>query len=368
MKFNIAVLTIKQLCDMKKVTIVLLAASISFFYSCEKDPSLKKTYVKYPVTEAAPGKWRQMLDTGNVEIIEPAYFSIGSKGFAINQQTNEVYEYNAATNEVSKKSNFPGLRRLSGATAFSIGNKGYYGLGLGQRSLKEGTQTEWRYVYIVDFWEYDPSNDSWVRKADLPIPANPGQYPPLQASFFGAYGIGIGGKGYVGSGRDINFSIRKYLYEFDPQTNTWAAKATPNDTRYAPEYSDIVVAFTIGNKGYIGDSTRLWEFTPSAGSWKLLNATPSALKVPVISIASKTKGYIYGSINSLNNLHPELKNDFWEFTPDAGKGTWKKLADFGGKPRAASPAFILNDKLYMGFGSDLSISVLTDLWEYTPLP
>lgn len=349
---------------MKKITVVLLVAFLPCLISCERDLP-PDTYVSYPVTPAVPGKWRQMLDTGNLEIIEPVFFSIGSKGFTINQQTNEVYEYDAASNKVTKKGNFPGPRRLSSATAFSIGNKGYFGLGLGQKSIKEGSQTEWEYVYRIDFWQYDPVADSWTRKADLPIPPNPNQYEPKQSSFFGAFGIEIANKGYVGSGRDVNFSIRKYLYEYNPQTDSWIDK-TGN---YAPGFSQIVMAFSIGDKGYIADSTTMWEYTPTAvNPWKLLNAVPETLKQPVIGLSATAKGYLYGSISSLNNIKPELKNDFWEFTPNAGRGTWKKLTEFGGKPRAASPAFILNDKVYIGFGSDLSASVLTDMWEYMPLP
>lgn len=350
---------------MKKITVVLLIASLSGLISCERDRIVPDTRISYPITGAVPGKWRQMLDTGKLEIIEPVFFSIGSKGFTINQQTNEVYRYDAATNLVTKMSNFTGPRRLSSATGFSIGNKGYYGLGLGQKSIKEGAQTEWEYVYRIDFWEYDMATDTWTRKADLPIPANPNQYEPKQASFFGAFGIEIGNKGYVGSGRDINFSIRKYLFEYNPLTDSWADK-TGN---YAPGFSQIVMAFSIGDTGYIADSTTMWEYSPSAANpWKPLNAVPQTLKQPVTALGAATKGYVYGSINSLNNLKPELKNDFWEFTPNTGRGTWKKLAEFGGKPRAASPAFILNNNVYIGFGSDLSASVLTDMWEYTPLP
>lgn len=353
---------------MKKIILIMLALGIVIFNSCKKDPPVSNP-INYPTSQVIPGKWRQMLNTNNIEIIQPAYFSVGDRGFMVNSQTNEVYEYDAVNNKVLKKANFPGPRRQSSATAFSIGNKGYYGLGLGQKSIKEGSQTQWNYVYRVDFWEYDPVNDSWIRKADLPIPPNPSQREPKQTSFFGAYGIVINNKGYVGSGRDINFSIRKYLYEYNPQSNTWSALATPESLNYPPGYSAIVIAFSIGNKGYIGNSDTLWEFNPlSATPWKVMNSVSQSFKQPVLSLGSKTKGYIYGSITSLNKLKPELKNDFYEFTPNADKGSWKKLSDFEGTPRAASPGFILKDKVYLGFGSDLSASVLTDMWEYTPVP
>ncbi len=361
-------LTFNYLDHMKKCILIMLATGVVILSSCKKDPPVSNP-VNYPISEVSPGKWRQMLDTNNIEIIQPAYFSIGESGFTVNPQTNEVFEYDAVKNKVIKKVNFPGPRRQSLATAFSIGNKGYYGLGLGQKSIKEGSQAQWNYVYRVDFWEYNPVNDSWTRKADLPIPPNPNQQEPKQASFFGAYGIAINNKGYVGSGRDINFSLRKYLYEYNPQSNTWAVIATPDSVNYAPGYSAITVAFSIGNKGYIGNSDTLWEFNPlSATPWKVMNFVSQSFKNPVLSLGSKTKGYIYGSVTNLNKLKPELKNDFYEFTPNADKGSWKRLSDFEGTPRAGSAGFILKDKVYMGFGSNLSASVLTDMWEYSPLP
>src|SRR5262249_10528417 len=76
----------------------------------------------------------------------------------------------------TQKANFGGGAR-EGATGFSIGKKGYIGLGA---------------VYPIsykDFWEYDPDANTWTQKADF---AGDGRLY--------AVGFTIAGKAYVGTG------------------------------------------------------------------------------------------------------------------------------------------------------------------------
>jgi hypothetical protein len=348
---------------MKKISVTSMLLAVIFIYGCKKD-ELRATYEVFPQTAAVPGKWRQILDTSNIEIIQPLFFAIGNKGYTINQQTNEVYQFDTL-NRIMQKKFFPGQRRQSGAVAFTIGNKGYYGFGVGKKSLQEGTQTVWQFQYLVDFWEYDPVADNWNQKPSLPVLIRYGV-----PSFIGAYGFGIGTKGYVGSGGDNTFTTVPYFFEYNQTTETWITDTTQADIlNYGPQYSSVSIAFSIGTKGYVGDSTKLWEFNPLAvKKWRSLNPSPVSLQSPVIAIGGKTKGYLYGSTSSLNSVTPALKNEFYEYVPDAGigGGTWNKLAAFAGQPRAACPAFFLNDRVYIGFGSNLSADVFGDMWEYTP--
>lgn len=255
------------------------------------------------------------------------------------------------------------------ATAFAIGGNGYYGLGLGQKNLKEGSQTQWGYVYRVDLWKYDPMNDEWTRKSDCPIPPNVYQYDPKQSSFFGAYGIVINNKAYIGSGRDINFSIRRYLYEYEPQADKWRAIVKDSADIYPPGHSNIVMAFAVANKGYIGNTDTLWEFDPAAVlKWRQVRSVTGSTRQPVLSLGSSTKGYVFGSLTSLNNIQPQMVKDFYEFTPDVNGGSWRTITEFKGPARAGCPGFILNNRIYIGFGSNIAAKVLTDIWEYMPVP
>src|SRR5271157_3785708 len=88
---------------------------------------------------------------------------------------------------------FGGAARDS-AVGFSIGSKGYIGTGY------DGT-TEYK-----DFWEYDPTANTWTRKADF-----------AGAARDSAVGFAIGsiGKGYIGTGYDGS-SDYKDFWEYDP--------------------------------------------------------------------------------------------------------------------------------------------------------
>lgn len=359
---------------MEKTSILFVVTGLLLMYSCGKKYEIPNEF--YPQKAAVKGQWRQMLDTNDIEIIAQVYFSIGNKGYSVNQQTNEVYEYNADSNKVTRKAPFPGPRRSSMATAFTIGNKGYYGLGLGSKIIKSGSEVGLTPDYRTDFWEYDAAVDSWTQKKSLPIKSNTGF-----TSFYDAYGFGIGDTGYVGSGRYINGSILNAFFAYDQKSGNWTEKDSydqsllPIDKRvpYPPDFSDITMAFSIGGKGYVGDANNFWEYNPkSAKPWTLLKPVPSlpqVMKNPIMSIGAKTKGYLYGSTTNLTLVQPELIKDFWEFDPlkTPINGGWTKLTDFSGKARGACALFSLNDKIYLGFGSNLTADVLEDIWEYTPL-
>src|SRR6185503_2590366 len=100
-----------------------------------------------------------------------------------------------------------------------------------------------RQTFSRDFWEYDPSLDSWTQKADFGGTAREG-----------AVGLSIGGKGYIGTGKDSS-GERNDFWEYDPVTNTWLQK---------PDYPGGIVSrassFTISDKVYIIEpySQRFW--------------------------------------------------------------------------------------------------------------
>src|SRR5207249_10837916 len=69
----------------------------------------------------------------------------------------------------------------SGLSSFSINGKGYTGTGAVGPSN-----------FYKDFWEYDPSNDTWAQKADF---GGTGRWA--------AVGFSIGNKGYIGTGTEL---------------------------------------------------------------------------------------------------------------------------------------------------------------------
>ena len=149
----------------------------------------------------------------------------------------------------NQKGNFP--TNIYSTSFFTIGNKGYVGLG------NNGTgQNEW--------WEYDFLTDTWTPKANYPIP-----------NLWAAACFSINNKGYVISGTTGSYILD--FYEFDPATNVWTQRSNfPGGARQDASY------FTLNSYGYIacgfGGVYRndLWEYDQNSNSWAcLLYTSPS---------------------------------------------------------------------------------------------
>jgi N-acetylneuraminic acid mutarotase len=135
-----------------------------------------------------------------------AGFVIDNKGYLYLGSTNssssvtkfELWEYDPANDSWTRKADFPGASR-GYALAFSLGNKGYLGL---------GAQTEEPLPMIVplDFWEYDPQGNSWSRQADFPAAGR-----SMAVSF------AIGSLGYVGLGADSMMQDLGDMWSFTPR-------------------------------------------------------------------------------------------------------------------------------------------------------
>jgi|AntRauTorckE5430_2_1112549.scaffolds.fasta_scaffold00641_9 N-acetylneuraminic acid mutarotase len=82
------------------------------------------------------------------------YVGTGSPSGTIGNETKDFWEYNPANNSWSQKTDFGGIQR-NRAIGFSIGTKGYIGTGY----HFDGT----RPISFNDFWQYDPNTNSWLQ-------------------------------------------------------------------------------------------------------------------------------------------------------------------------------------------------------------
>ena len=92
--------------------------------------------------------------------------------------------------------NFSGVGR-SGAASFVIDGKAYVGGGFDAEGKR-----------LIDWWQFDPTKNGWVKKTDFAGPARSG-----------AVAFTIGGKGYVGTGIGVSSNRLKDFWEFDPTGN-----------------------------------------------------------------------------------------------------------------------------------------------------
>jgi N-acetylneuraminic acid mutarotase len=348
-----------------------------------------------PVTDT----WAQLADYPSANVTTPSIaLSIGSKGYMGSGRvtpgtgyTTIFYEYDPATNVWTRKANQPdplGLGGRDGAVAFSIGNKGYFGTGGNNQNFNSPS-------VFNDFWEYDPATDTWTQKASFGGTARQN-----------AVGFSIGSFGYVGTGAGVRTPSSQPVYQdfwqYDPSTDTWTQKAdygggalsnavdfTVLDKGYAgsgsnfwqydpstDQWSQIApfggpkeplqgIRFSLNGKGYIGldgNSNILWEYDTLSDTWTQAASFPGTLRAAMAGFSIDDKGYAGTGV--LNNAY---FNDFWEFDPTAN--AWTQKANFAGGPREGTMAFSVGSKGYMGTGTtDQSnpFADTKDLWEYDP--
>ncbi len=148
--------------------------------------------------------WTQKADFGGPARVYAAGFSVAGKGYIGTGLTAQNYydntlrkdfsAYDPATNSWAPINIFPGAGRY-GATAFTIGNKGYVGTGWGPEGLPPFKQ---------DIWEYNSSDNNWSQKLNLSGSGR--EY---------ASGFSIDGKGYIALG-EVNNDSLKDVWEYTP--------------------------------------------------------------------------------------------------------------------------------------------------------
>ena len=251
--------------------------------------------------DQSTNSWTQLADFVGTARANSVAFSIDGKGYIGTSGNDSItpgrdfWEYDPNLNTWIRKAFFGGDSRFM-AVGFSIGNKGY--IGTGNTNGSGG---------VFDFWEYNPALNSWTQKAGLSY---------IVEGRMGAFGFSFNGKGYIGTGLNMN-GPPTYLsdfWEYDTTLNSWTQKASFPLTRMG------AVCFSINNKGYAGagagdDTTGFkdfWEYNPSIDQWNRKTDIPS-LNVFSTGVGFNilNKGYVYIG---------DSTNSFWEYSPDTATG------------------------------------------------
>ncbi|MBT1696848.1 T9SS type A sorting domain-containing protein [Fulvivirgaceae bacterium PWU4] len=228
-----------------------------------------------------------------------------------------------------KKASYPGIgaKVRVDAIGFSIGQKGYFGLGYDNSTAQN------------DFWEYDPARNTWERKADFP-----GGGREASVEFV------INGKAYVGLGfyRSPSFTYTKDFYVYDPATNTWSPIAEFPGVKRA-----YAAAFVLNGKAYVGlgfsspnSYADFYEYDPVQNTWRQVADFPKTGNGSGFAI--NNTGYVY------------MGTELYAFDPSAGAtGTWTKKADLKFSAYTASN-FVINNKAYVVGGSSGYVTQVYD--------
>lgn len=175
-------------------------------------------------------------------------FSIGSKGYFglghFYNYYNDFWEYDPQADHWTQKPDFPGEKR-SYTSSFVLNNEAYVGLG--------ATQQAYEQILLKDFYKYNPNTEEWTKTADFP-----GSPRHSAASFV------KDGKAFVGTGNikreDINLPydegiITNDFWSFNPQNEQWT------EVQNFPYKTGRAVGLTIENAGYVFEGGKLKEYT-----------------------------------------------------------------------------------------------------------
>ena len=272
-----------------------------------------------------------------------------------------------------QRSNFGAVGRHR-ATGFSIGTKGYAGLG-----HYNGTGLN---VIYKDWWEFDPATNAWTQKADYIGNNGNGNY--------GVISFAIGNVGFVGGGQ-INTSPE--FYRFDPIANTWAVAAScpsaPSNLygfsignfgyyiswstmyKYDPVLDQWTTlptlpfsvgswssAFAIDGIGYVKDYNDLWKYDPATGLWEQKTGFPGTAVSASVSFTHMGKGYI---VSGFTGAWSDVVSEVCEYDPVTD--SWVLLEEFPGTSRRFAVGFTVGNRAYLGLGTNGTN--FSDFWEFT---
>ena len=269
-----------------------------------------------------------------------------------------------------QKSSFGGVGRHR-AVGCATENKGYLGLG-----HVNGSGVD---ISYKDWWEYDPSSDTWSQKANYPVnnhgatsfvvndqPCVGGgsalngeffKFDPVQNTwnpiaacpFFNpgdTQGFSVNNKGYVYVGTN--------MAEYDPSTNSWSLKATP-----PVAFGSWSCSFTIEGSGYVKAGTKLFEYKPIHNTWTQRANFPGASTGGSYGFSILQRGFVTcGYVGGLSTVTDQV----WSFYP--GTNSWQLELEFPGTSRRFPVAFAIHNRGYFGTGTN-GIN-LNDFWQYNP--
>ncbi|MDP4236397.1 MAG: kelch repeat-containing protein, partial [Bacteroidota bacterium] len=229
-------------------------------------------------------------------------FSIGNVIYSGGGPKKDFYAYDAQKGSWTRKADLPGVgQNRAFSFSFSIAGKGYIGTGTdsGVSILKS------------DLWEYDPSLNSWIQKADFPGGDRDG---------LGVFVVN--GKAYVGGGADAALNVYSDFYEYDPAENKWNMKAE------LPGGPNIFASmFAIGNYGYLAcgsgivEYQDLYRYDPTMDSWDALSPLPGDARQAGIGFVLRGKGYVGLGMSGYSTVYTDM------YSYDPAKDEWSPETD-----------------------------------------
>ncbi len=284
-----------------------------------------------------------------------AYFGGGYVGN--NTNLNEMYEYDPATGIWAAKNDLPGsVANRSGGITFTIDGKAYLGLGI--VDFNSFTTPTW--TFLTDLWQYNPSSDTWTKKAD---------FPGAGRGYCGVFVVN--NKAYVVGGNTgkLTADAINDVYEYDPASDKWTKKADYPNGNYIKNQP---FAFGLNNKGYIvggqtsnGITNANYQYDPATDTWTAKKAIPLPKASGGVSFIANGKGYCTLGSQGNGQYNPTT----YAYHPDIDDWEYVSGGEFIGAPRMFGRAVVINNKAYIGAGWRIDGSNQTwykDWYEFDP--
>jgi N-acetylneuraminic acid mutarotase len=315
--------------------------------------------LELPIVQAQEKQWLQAAAFPGIGRRYASSFMIGSKFYVglgsgikdnAEQDLSDFWEYDLVGNTWTKKNDFPdGPRQFS--LGFTVNGKGY--IANGQHiTYTNGIPTG---TFYKDFWEYDPTNDSWTKV---------GTYNFLSENIVNTSSI------FVVNQKAYLFSSNN-LWVFDPADNSLTQKAN------APETMLFNISFAIGDKGYVGVgqtggidfSKSFYEYNPVTDAWTRKADFPGMLRRSAVGFAIAGNGYVTCG-ESTKQISPGTiqyvgTNETWAYNQLNDK--WLKVADYPGFKPFNLVGSSNNEKAIVGAGNSYDKPIgefLKDFWIY----
>ena len=287
--------------------------------------------------------WKQKSNFGSTGRTTPGYFEINGKGYLgcgydMTANKKDFWEYNPSTDVWTQKADFGGLGR-QGPASFAVGGKGYIGM---------GSTTYPIYTFVNDWWEYDPTLNTWTQKGNFP---GAPRYTPLSFT--------IGNKGYMGTGWDqfVTPWFRDF-WEYDPALDAWTQKANFGGTA-----RQSMMGFSVNGKGYAGtgwggsSTSDFWEYDPTTNTWSPKANFPAPARYGAAAFVMN--GEAYAGLGTNGSV---FYTDFYKFDPVGN--TWTPIAAFPGAGRNSPGSFAIGQNGYVATGA-VSGGVTNTVYEYS---
>lgn len=254
----------------------------------------------------------------------------------------DMFKYDPVANLWSKSNDFLG-GVLTYAPSFVLNNIAYV--------YTPSNNGDGRFM----LWAYNSTTGVWTQKSTQTFSVD---------QFFTINNLAYG----------IN-TEHDWTFQYNPANNAWTPKASfPGLLGVGNNYRLHGVAFSINGKGYYGLGSAgfntffadMWEYNPATDAWVAKADFPAGGRNYAVSFTIGDYGYV-GTGSSTTALGTK---DFYRFEPKSNK--WVRIADFIGGPRQLTAAFVINNKAYVGTGDDDYMDANDpygthkDFYEYTP--